>query len=506
MNLIRIFSKPLFSFRHFAIAVSVVLIAAVTTPGVFAQSSSRPSQGSSSRPSQGSSFKGRQAPSYGGSSAKAPPGSSSKSTSEGSGSSSAFPQPGGSSDSFPKQRSSGSSSKSPSQGANGSSVRGGQANPYLKIVLEIQKNESEINRLYSSIPIGFPGKQKQFLDRVNILKAKNVELKSKLDAAAVQAYRQDPQKNPRAGQLIYRQMLQKIDPRGANSHFDPQGALEIADVLIEGGLNENEAPGPVRMDYVAYQAFRASYAIQDFERADLMLKIVAEQGTKIRPEIPQTLQQTRERWQQELKIRRLESNTDDLPKVKFETTEGDFLVELFENHAPETVANFVDLVEKKFYNDMPFFLVRPGDFAQTGCPNGDGTGDAGYKIACECYREQIRYNFAGTLNMVHEGSRDTGGSQFFISHQPNQKWDQKYTAFGRVKEGMDVVYKLQTVDKTTPDPAEIEPSKIIKATVVWKRDHKYEATRIQITDVEPQDPIDPSDYLNQLQNEATNGG
>ena len=353
---------------------------------------------------------------------------------------------------------------------------------YFDIVMAIRNNESEINLLFSSIPIGFPEKQKVHLEKIELLKAKNVQLKSMLDLAAVRAFKNDPKNNVRAGQIIYRQMLQKMKPKNVELNFDPRGALEIANVLLESGLGNGETPGEVRLQDVAYQAFLASHAIQDFGRAELMLQKIDEQGIKIRSEIPESLAATRKRWQRELRIRRLEGITDDLPKVKFETTEGTFLVELFENHAPDTVGNFIDLVEKKFYNDMTFFLVRPGEYAQTGCPNGNGTGDAGYQIPCECYREQIRHIFTGVLCMANSGTqRDTGGSQFFISHKPSEQFDGKYTAFGRVKEGMDVIYRLQTVDKTKEDPAEIQPSKIIRATVVWKRDHKYEGKRIEKT-------------------------
>ena len=472
--------KQLYLYQPLALAALVVLSAALATSS-FAQSSSRPSQGSSS--SQGSTFKGRKAPSY-----------------RGSGSTQAFP--GASSGSTSRSSQSGSSSKSPRQRSTGSLTRsGGQAdNPYFKTVSRIEENESKINRLYSSIPIGFPGEQQKFFDQINAIKAENAKLKLHLEKAAIQSYQQDPIANAQFGHLLYKQMLQKIDPTGPLLRFDPKGALQVAAILIEGGRKNADSEHAIRLDLIAWQAFRASYAIQDFERAEIMLGLVAQQGTRIKSGIRKKYEQTRERWQQELKIRRLEGNTDDLPKVKFETTEGTFIVELFENHAPQTVANFIDLVEKKFYNDMPFFLVQPGDFSQTGCPNGDGTGDAGYKIPCECYREQIRYNFADTLNMVHEGLRDTGGSQFFISHQPNPKWDKRYTAFGRVKEGMDVVYRLRTVDKTAPDPTETEPSKIIKATVVWKRDHAYQPTRLKKAEVE-----DPTAYLDQLKENAENG-
>jgi len=339
---------------------------------------------------------------------------------------------------------------SPNQGSGNKGDSAQRQPTYFDIVMAIRNNESEINRLFSSIPIGFPDKQKMHMVKIEELKVKNMQLKSMLDMAAVQAFQSDPKSNARAGQIIYRQMLNKLEPKNYELHFDPRGALEIADVLLKSELGNGETPGEVRFQDVAYQAFLASYAILDFGRAEMMLKKIGEQGIRLRPQILKSLAATQERWQRELRIRRLEGITDDLPKVKFETTEGTFLVELFENHAPDTV----DLVEKKFYNDMTFFLVRPGEYAQTGCPNGNGTGDAGYQIPCECYREQIRHNFTGVLCMANSGQRDTGGSQFFISHRPNEQFDGKYTTFGRVKEGMEVIYKLQTVDKTVADPLE----------------------------------------------------
>ncbi len=143
-------------------------------------------------------------------------------------------------------------------------------------------------------------------------------------------------------------------------------------------------------------------------------------------------------------IRRLEATADDLPRVKIETTEGDIIVELFENHAPQTVGNFISLVEKKYYDKLAFFQVLPGVSATTGCQYDNGTGDAGYRIPCECYGEEIRHHFTGTLSMANNG-RDTGGSQFFITHQRNPIWDGRFTAFGRVIEGMDVVDDIANV-------------------------------------------------------------
>jgi len=494
MNLIRLsFWKQTLTFRPLALTALVVLSATLgSSPVVVAQSStSSPGQGSGSTgPSQGSGYTMQGSGS-----------SSSGSGSSGSGSSGIAPSQGSSS------KRSGSSSKT-NQGSGSTAPQ--QPTPqqiaYYKIVTAIQNNESEINRLFSSIPIAFPEKAKLQMEKIDQLRAKNIQLKKMLETAALQVFQNNPQKNAKAGILIYQKLLQKMDPNGSELRFDPRGALEMANILIESGLDNTKKPGTIQFRDVAYQAFRASYAIQDFARAQLMLDKVVEQGTKIRPQIYKKLSTTREKWQRELKIRRLEGSTKDLPIVKFETTEGVFVVELFENNAPATVGNFVDLVEKKFYNDMPFFLVKPGEIVQTGCPNGDGSGDAGYKIPCECYREQIRHHFTGTLSMAHKGAKDTGGSQFFISHQPNQNWDGKYTAFGRVKEGMDVIYRLQTIDNTQPTPTDVAASRILKATVVSKRDHKYEATRLNQNQAGTSPETNPSVGLEQLQESTGSGG
>src|SRR5579871_6273939 len=75
-----------------------------------------------------------------------------------------------------------------------------------------------------------------------------------------------------------------------------------------------------------------------------------------------------------------------LPQVLLHTTKGDIVIELYEDEAPNTVANFISLVEKKFYNGLTFHRVIDGFMAQGGDPKGTGTGGPGYTIACECYR------------------------------------------------------------------------------------------------------------------------
>ena len=353
-----------------------------------------------------------------------------------------------------------------------------QQKPYSELVSEIQENEAKINRLFSSMPIAFPDKQQGYLNEIERLKTSNESLSAQLDEAAYKAYELDPENNVKAGQLVFRQITRRLDPPNENQKFDPKGALEIAAMMMKAGLDNGAIPGAVQFKDVAYQAFRASYALQDFERAQLMLDKINEQGVELRPEISAKLEDTVRKWKEELMIRRLETSNNDLPIVKLETTEGTITLELFENHAPQTVGNFIYLIEQGFYDDKTFFLVQPGKFAQSGCPNGDGSGDAGYRIPCECYREKIRNHFTGTISMANAG-KDTASSQFFITEQPNAQWDGRYTAFGRVVEGLEVLFKLQMVDKTKPSARDVTPSKITKATVVRKRGHEYTPTRLK---------------------------
>ena len=144
---------------------------------------------------------------------------------------------------------------------------------------------------------------------------------------------------------------------------------------------------------------------------------------------------------EELLIRMREARADDLPRIRISTSKGDIVVELFENEAPNAVANFVSLVEKKFYDDLKFHRVMEGFMAQGGCPKGDGTEGPGYKIECECDSPDARRHFVGSLSMAHAG-KNTGGSQFFITFERPENpdaLDGVHTVFGKVIEGLDVL-------------------------------------------------------------------
>jgi cyclophilin family peptidyl-prolyl cis-trans isomerase/HEAT repeat protein len=130
------------------------------------------------------------------------------------------------------------------------------------------------------------------------------------------------------------------------------------------------------------------------------------------------------------------------PQVYIETAKGTIQIELYVLDAPLTVANFVALARKGFYDGLPMHRVVPGFVVQGGDPRGDGDGGPGYTI-----RDEIndRPYLRGTVGMALDGP-DTGGSQFFITYGPEPRLDGHYTVFGSVVGGMEVVDRLERWD------------------------------------------------------------
>jgi cyclophilin family peptidyl-prolyl cis-trans isomerase len=129
--------------------------------------------------------------------------------------------------------------------------------------------------------------------------------------------------------------------------------------------------------------------------------------------------------------------------IYIDTDRGSIQVELAVLDAPLTVENFITLARKGYFNGLTIHRVVPNFVIQDGDPRSDGEGGPGYTI-----RDEIneRPYLRGTVGMALDPWRDTGGSQFFITHSPQPHLDAKYTVFGRVIEGMDVVDKIQRWD------------------------------------------------------------
>ncbi|MBW7876655.1 MAG: peptidylprolyl isomerase [Candidatus Cloacimonetes bacterium] len=158
----------------------------------------------------------------------------------------------------------------------------------------------------------------------------------------------------------------------------------------------------------------------------------------------------------------------DQPTAEIITSKGRVLVELFEDDAPNAVANFITLAESKFYDGQKFHRVIPKFMAQGGDPNSkdedpgnDGSGGPGYTIKTEISR---RNHMRGSLSYANAGI-NTDGSQFFLTVVPTFWLNGKHAVFGRVLEGMSIVDSLQVGDE------------IQSVTILSKRNKEYTVTK-----------------------------
>ena len=202
----------------------------------------------------------------------------------------------------------------------------------------------------------------------------------------------------------------------------------------------------------------------------------------------------------EIILRIIEKEDDDLPRVKITTDQGDVVVELFENEAPDTVGNFISLVDSKFFEGSPFHRVLDGFMAQGGgAPKGKDEVD--YKIYCECTKADVRNHFTGSISMAHAG-RDTGNSEFFLTFKRTHGLDRNHTVFGRVIEGMDVVNKITRTFESVIDPAtgqgrEIPiqgatATKIEKMEVLRRRQHEYKPNKVGVDRPDNNPKVEPT--------------
>jgi len=218
-----------------------------------------------------------------------------------------------------------------------------------------------------------------------------------------------------------------------------------------------------------YQAFVDEHGIDKLEDIDQQLAGLLE----IYPEW----------WEQELAARQADAEADDLPRVRFETTRGPIVIELFENSAPNTVANFIRLIEDGFYDESEFYQVISDLLAMGGDPVGDGSGTSGKFLPDEHERPDARRIFRGSLFMAKMSDASQPGAyvpnsascQFVIALMPMAPRTMSQTVFGRVIEGMDVVGSFRRIDPSEKSEQTVilPPERILSGSVIRKRDHDY---------------------------------
>ena len=170
------------------------------------------------------------------------------------------------------------------------------------------------------------------------------------------------------------------------------------------------------------------------------------------------------------------------PIVTFTMENGDVMkAELYPEIAPNTVNNFISLINHNFYDGVCFHRVIKGFMLQGGDPDGNGTGGPGYEIKGEFthngFKNDLKHT-AGVLSMARTMIPDSAGSQFFIMHQDAPHLDGEYAAFGKVLEGMDVVDKIAAV-KTDGSDRPLSEQKIASIRVDTKGEEYPEPDKLR---------------------------
>ncbi|HJT31272.1 MAG TPA: peptidylprolyl isomerase [Pirellulales bacterium] len=296
---------------------------------------------------------------------------------------------------------------------------------------------------------------------------------TKMIAAAEAAVATESSKKSEAGKFLAEQLKYDAD------RDDYEAALPIARVLIE-----HDYENPRIYNYGGL----AAACTNDFDLAEQWLK-EGDRHSVLDVEAKQILthiDEYKELWQKEQELREAEAKSDDLPRVLVKTNKGDLVVELFENEAPNTVANFLTLVEKGFFDGTDFHRVIPHFMAQGGDPQNDGRGGPGYKIPDEQKLPAHRNHFRGSLSMANTGQPNSGGSQFFLMFRPVLHLNGRHAVFGRVIDGLDVLAKIQRNHAMNAqgqdEPTGEKPDKLVSAKVLRKRPHEYQVKKIGAAD------------------------
>jgi len=340
----------------------------------------------------------------------------------------------------------------------------GAAAEYAQVFEQWKSLLKDMRKVKANYMTASSAEQKQMTEQWSELVARGNELLPKLTSAAQAAYLESPNSDLELSRFLTKMAADAI------GRDDYQTAADISKTLID-----NEADDKSIYDSAAI----AAYVLNDYDKAQEYFAKAQAAGklSSYGTQLSASVEQEKQLWEKEQEIRAAEADANDLPRVKLSTTKGDIVVELFENEAPDTVGNFVSLVENKFYDGLAFHRVLQNFMAQGGDPKGDGTGGPGYQIFDELDKPDYRRHFQGTLSMAHAG-KDTGGSQFFITFRQTPELDGKHTAFGRVIEGMDVLSKIQRRDPQGQPPLP-EPDRILSAEVIRKRDHAYVPRKVE---------------------------
>jgi cyclophilin family peptidyl-prolyl cis-trans isomerase len=315
-----------------------------------------------------------------------------------------------------------------------------------------------------------PEEEKRYRQQWYDLREQAFDLHRAMLHAGLAEYLSAPQDKPKHAEFLFTSLKRNVE----SDCFE--GMLPIARGLYENGYSSTQTPMLYALCCLAENEY-------DQARKPLGGLLQSESAAPELLDIFNQLEDLEANWQQELESRQADAKGEPLPQAKIVTTKGVVVIEMFENDAPEAVANFVWLAEQGFYNHKSFFLVLDNLVAQTGCPTNDGTGGPGYFVPAETIDKKKRHVFRGSIALkLLPDLPDSGGSQFLFSYLPLADLEAECTVFGRVISGMPNLAKLSRIDpkaKKKDDEPPVEVDEIISVEILRKRNHAYEPTRLK---------------------------
>ena len=362
---------------------------------------------------------------------------------------------------------------------------------YMEAFAEYQEHAKKVTALKKEYEDAKPERQQEIYAQYSGLFKQGLALHKKTIDIALDAHDEAPHRNPLVNNLLY---LTVENEFGRENYEE---SVRIFKRLVAIGI-------PTELERFYVFAGLSALMSMNYTEAEEWLKKARESGAlesqfrhwmesrtgsgliqAVQGRLRQ-MESTKAAWLKEQEIRKAETEAGErdpakkLPRVELTTSEGKIVLELFENEAPNTVANFISLVEKGFYNGVVFHRVLPNFMAQGGDPTGSGQGGPGYTFDCETGNRfpQARMHFRGSISMANAG-QNTNGSQFFLmfAPPPHTLLDGKHTVFGRVVEGIEVLSDIQRVDPDDKDTMVPKLDKIVEARVLNKRDHVYEVKK-----------------------------
>lgn len=332
--------------------------------------------------------------------------------------------------------------------------------------------QEQVSGTLTGISLTDVEQQNSQLQQLDRLKAQLNELKVETYSTAAEALAESKSSQGSflmsRDALSYMRILMGEDPEVAV--FNPTRAGELGGRIVAAGRSSPQITQMTMRAYIASQDFAAARELADQSAGD---------GNPVSPQITELLGTFESGWARELEMRKRDENAN-LPMVRIETDQGIIIAELFEDDAPNTVANFVSLVKKGFYKDQAFFGIQPGFMALTGCPEGTGFGHPGYTLPSEAGLESARGHFAGSLSMFHMPG-EAAGSRFGFCYQVQPDREGQFTVFGRIIEGLDVLYSMPSYSPSDA-MSQRKPVQLRSISMIRERDHEY--TPQQTTPVE----------------------